>query len=340
MRRYHLAVALGAFLCLFSLGVVGYWFWASEALAEGIERWRGQQVERGYDIAYDGPHFSGFPFTLAVSFSQPRVTSPQGLAWQGPPISGEANLWDPFTIDLRFPGLHRVQFDRGDEVKQADILADEADGKVVLAADGQVDSAMVDFAVLRIDSPDMDSVSLARLTLRLGPLRISDAGGLEELAVTGEALELELPQGQGGALGDSMARLSFDTTVVGGIPRGKPESALPLWRDAGGQLQVRRLLALWGPLDLQAEGRLALDQEMRPAGLFETRMKGAEEIINRLRKDGKIEPGAALAARLAVVALGRQDAASGETVLHAPVTLQDGLFFLGPVPLFRIAPVL
>ncbi len=227
MRRYRLAVALAALVCLLSLGVVGYWFWASEALAAGIERWRQEQVERGYDITYDGPHFAGFPFSLAVSFSQPRVISPQGLAWQGPPISGEAKLWNPFTIDLYFPGVHRLRLEEGGEGKQADILVDEADGQVVLASDGQVDSAMVDLAVLRVEGPGLELLSLARLTARLGPLRVSDSGGLEELAITGEALELQLPEGHGGALGDSMTRLSFDSTVIGGIPRGKPETALP-----------------------------------------------------------------------------------------------------------------
>ncbi len=340
MRRYNLAVTCVAILGLLSLGLVGYWYWASEALAEGIESWRQQQLERGFDIVYDGPHFTGFPYSLAVSFDQPRVTSPQGLTWHGPPVSGEAKLWDPFTIDLRFPGVHRLRLAEGGKGKEADILAEDATGQVVLAIDGQIDSAKLDLAILRVDGPGLEPVSLSRLTAQLGPLRITDGGGLEELDVIAEALNLQLPEGQGGPLGSSMERLSFASTVVGGIPRGKPAEALPQWRDAGGLLQVRELIANWGPLDLTAQGRLALDQELRPAGLFDTRMRGAGEIIDRLTKDGKIEPGAALAARLAVAALGRTDNASGKVVLHAPITLQDGLFYLGPVPLFRIAPVL
>ena len=111
MRRNRFAVAFALVLALISLGLAGYWFWASKALAAGIANWRQEQLERGYDIAYDGPQFSGFPFALSVTFGQPRVTTPQGLVWQGPPISGEAKLWAPFTIDLRFPGRHRLQFD-------------------------------------------------------------------------------------------------------------------------------------------------------------------------------------------------------------------------------------
>ncbi len=104
-RRKRLSIALAATLCLLFMGLTGYWFWASEALAEGIERWRGQQIERGYAIAYDGPQMSGFPFALTVTFDQPKVTSPQDLTWEGPTISGKAKLWDPFTIDLQFPAI-------------------------------------------------------------------------------------------------------------------------------------------------------------------------------------------------------------------------------------------
>ncbi|WP_422364911.1 DUF2125 domain-containing protein [Pelagibius sp.] len=339
-RRKRLSIALAATLCLLFMGLTGYWFWASEALAEGIERWRGQQIERGYAIAYDGPQMSGFPFALTVTFDQPKVTSPQDLTWEGPTISGKAKLWDPFTIDLQFPGNHRLRLAEGGERKEAEIVAAEAQGRVVLAFDGQVDRAMVDLGALRMEGPGLDPVSAERLTARLGPLQEANGDDPETLELVGEALALQLPAGHGGPLGNSLARLSFDSTVIGGIPRGKPAVALPLWRDAGGLWRFRRLAANWGPLDLQATGRLALDRVLRPAGQFDTRLKGAEAIIDRLIESGDIKPEAAFAARLAVAALGRRDATSDATVLEAPITLRDGLLYLGPVPLFPIAPVL
>src|SRR3546814_10678290 len=79
------------------------------------------------------------------------------------------------------------------------------------------------------------------------------------------------------------------------------------------------LAALWGPLDLQAEGELRLDQALRPEGQFDSRLKGAGEIIDRLTATGKLKPEAAFAARLGVAALGRPDTATGETGLSAPI---------------------
>ncbi|HIC82303.1 MAG TPA: DUF2125 domain-containing protein [Kiloniellaceae bacterium] len=340
MRRNRL-VSLGTVaLAVFALAVSAYWYWASEALAEGIARWRAEQIERGYEIDYDGPHMGGFPFALTVTFNQPKAVSPQGLSWQGPPIRGAAKLWDPFTIDLEFPGTHQLRLAEGQEEQAADVATQEARGQVVLALDGQVDSASVDLGALRVNGPDLRPLTVDRLTARLGPLRQSQNGDPDELNLAGEAVSVSLPDGEGGPLGDSLERLSFRSTVVGGIPRGKPAESLPQWRDAGGLWRFESLSALWGPLDLQAKGRLGLDQALRPAGLFDTQLKGADEIIERLVEDGRIKPEAAFAAQLAVAAMGRRDAASGTTVLEAPITLRDGLLFLGPVPLFPIAPVL
>jgi hypothetical protein len=340
MRPNRLAIAATLLLLLVCAGVLGTWFWARHALDQGIAKWRAEQIERGYAVDYDGPEYGGFPFALSVSFARPRVVTPQGLTWQGPPVFGEAKLWDPFTIDLRFPGLHRLSFFKDDKVRQADITAEAASGRVVLQSDGKVDSAAVDLGELRVSGEGIQPLSLLRLTARLGPLRPGEGDTLEEVDVVGEAVGVKLPPGRGDLLGDDIARLSFDSTIIGGIPPGKPEVALPAWRERGGRWRFHRLALMWGPLDLQSAGRLELDEELRPAGEFQTELKGAGAIIDRLIQSGKIKPEAALAARLAVVAMGRPDNMTGETVLEAPVSLRQGMLYLGPIPIVPIAPVL
>lgn len=340
MRPNRLAVAAALVLFVFSAAVTGYWFWARQALERSIAQWRAEQIERGYAIDYRGPAFGGFPFALSVGFDSPRVVTPQGLTWQGPPVRGTAKLWDPFTIDLHFPGLHRLTLADGDETPQTDILMETADGRVTLQIDGKVESARIDFSGLQARGGRLEFIAVQRLTARLGPLRPGDADSLEELDLVGEALGVQLPPGRGGLLGDQVGRLSFDSTLVGGIPPGKPEQALPAWRDRGGRWRFHRLATIWGPLDLQAQGRLGLDEALRPAGEFEAALKGAGKIIDRLIAAGEIKPEAALAARIAVAAMGRPDSVTGETVLSAPITLRQGMLYLGPIPLIPIAPVL
>lgn len=340
MRPYRLAVAALLLLALVSVGLAGAWLWARAALAEGIARWRAEQIERGYLVAYHGPAFAGFPFALSVSITAPRVVTPQGIAWEGPPISGEAKVWDPFTIDLSYPGLHRLSFTEDGEPRAANITAEKASGRVVLQRDGRIESARIDLAQLVLRGEGFESMAAQRLTARLGPLTPGADGGLEMLDLIAEAIGVQLPPGRGALLGDQLAKLSFDSTVVGGIPPGKPETALPAWRDRGGAWRFRRLAAVWGPLELQADGALRLDEALRPEGELDSTLRGADAVIDRLVAAGKMKPEAALAARLTLMALGRRDGATGETVLAVPISLRQGMLYLGPIPIVPIAPVL
>ena len=88
MRSSRLTITAILLLLLFSAAIGLYWLWAKQALEEGVARWRAEQIERGYDVAYQGPVFGGFPFALSVSFHDPRVTTPQGLTWEGPAVHG------------------------------------------------------------------------------------------------------------------------------------------------------------------------------------------------------------------------------------------------------------
>src|SRR3546814_14568306 len=103
-----------------------------------------------------------FP-TRVSSVLAPRVTRPQGLTWEGPPVQGEAKLWDPFTIDLRFPGVHRLSLMEGGALRQADVTAEKARGKVVLQSGGQVDSAKVDLGQLVLRG---DGIEIGRASCR------------------------------------------------------------------------------------------------------------------------------------------------------------------------------
>ena len=59
-----------------------------------------------------------------------------------------------------------------------------------------------------------------------------------------------------------------------------------------------------------------------------------------LKKRGVIENGAAFALKTAAFALAQSEAGSGRPVVALPVTLRDGLVYLGPVAIFRIGSVL
>ncbi len=160
------------------------------------------------------------------------------------------------------------------------------------------------------------------------------------LLLAGETRGIALPEGVTSPLGEEVERIAFEATVIGLIPKGEPAAALARWRDSGGLVEVQDLALTWGPLDLDAEGTVALDQMLRPQGAFTARIRGLPKTLDALVERNLIKPGVAFALKLTVMTLASGTDGDGRAVVELPITLQDGRFYLGPVALFRLAPVL
>ena len=164
------------------------------------------------------------------------------------------------------------------------------------------------------------------------------------LLVSGQTRGIVLPGGIRSPFGPRVERLAFDAALIGLIPGvvpgDEPGAALARWRDTGGLVEIQDLEIAWGPLNVNASGTATLDQRLRPEGVFTARIRGLPEILDALAGQGLIEPGVALALKLTAIALATRKDADGRPEVELPITLQDGLFYLGPAALFRLAPVL
>ncbi len=331
-------------------GLAGYWYWAADRVETAIALWAGEQRARGYEISYRGPELSGFPIRLAVGFSEPRVVAPQGWRWSGGAIAGQAAFWEPLTLRLELPLEQTLSAAWRGFRREIALNAEAARGLIHLGRSGRLEAATLemDRVVLR----EAGGGSLRAETLHYQLTRRPPAlegSGEETLLLAGETRGIALPEGATSPLGEEIERIAFEATVIGPIPKGVPAEALARWRDAGGLIEVRELALTWGPLDLDAVGTVALDQMLRPQGAFTARVRGLPEVLDALVRQGLIEPGVAFALKLTALTLasgtgggaggGNRDG-DGRATVELPITLQDGLFYLGPVALFRLAPVL
>ena len=128
MGRRNLLISCLVLLALVFAGVSGVWLWSSNRLQAGLEDWSAEQRARGYQVDYLGPRMGGYPWGLTARIEQPTVAAPNGWRWQGPPLEGEAAIWDPFAIDLSFPGRH--VFARAK--RKAEVTAADARAQVLL----------------------------------------------------------------------------------------------------------------------------------------------------------------------------------------------------------------
>lgn len=335
-RRRSLILAAVA-LVLAGAAVAAYWFWSAERLGQRIALWTEQQRKQGYEITYGGPTITGFPLRLEARFDQPVIASPKGWRWHGPGITGQAALWDPFTITVDFSGRHRI--DRGGPKGEVRVTAEQASGVVHLRKDGQIDHASAETGALAVEPPK-GRFSVGRSTWRLGPLTPRTGERPQQLLFAGEIESLDLPRKKAGPLGPRVQRLAVGGVLIGEIPQGSERQMLKQWRDAGGVLELGRVELDWGPLGLDGKGTIGLDQKFRPLGAFTARLRGLMKTLDLLIAAGFLETGQAIPAKIALLALGGKKDENGERVIVLPVTLQDGQLYLGPAPLMRISPIL
>jgi hypothetical protein len=150
------------------------------------------------------------------------------------------------------------------------------------------------------------------------------------------AADIALLEGSEPALGRAIPEVSIDGVVLGPMRGGK--SALGAWRDAGGTLDIGRLRFAWGPLTVEGDGTFALDEAMRPIGAMVARLSGYKAAIDRLVEAGVLSAHDGLAHKVALGAFA-QPSPDGEAVAKVPVTLQDGLLYVGPIALAGLPAV-
>lgn len=318
-------------------GGAAYWQWSAGRLADWIAAWTDQQRGRGYEITYQGPEIDGFPFTLTARFEAPAIASPRGWHWDGPPVTGRAALWNPFKVRLDFPGQHLINGLAREET--AEITAARAGAVVRIEVDGRIGEVTVEAEGLSVEHVGA-ALGAARLRLRLGPVEPATDDRPRKLVLAGELADATLPEDRNPPFGPTVEHLAFEADLTGEIPGGAPRQLLEGWRDAGGRLEVRRLEVTWGTLALEAAGTLGLDNELRPEGSLTARLRDVGRTVDSLTAAGLIKAKNGRTAKILLLALAGRPAQDGSTVVTLPVTLQDGLLYLGPAPLLRLSPVL
>ena len=336
-RRTKVFVVAPLVLLLLGGGALaGTWVWAANAVQAGYETWRAERRAEGYSFQNADPDVTGFPTAVRATMDQPVVAAPQGWRWEGPVVSGEADILSPFTVRVTAPGTHTLRTMDG---RRLTADAETAHGRLLLKTGGGVRSGQITLEQVHLDGLPAGPTRADALFVALGPER-RPADGPDELDFALETDGLDLPAQLETAFGRRIDRLAARGTLIGQAPRQLSRADLQAWRRRGGEIAVGHLELTWAPVSLEGDGTLTLDDRLRPQGTLEVAVKGLGAALDRLAEAGRIEPSAVNYAKLAIAALGRRDQATGETTVDVPLSFREGRVYLGPVPLGRLRPVL
>ena len=90
---------------------------------------------------------------------------------------------------------------------------------------------------------------------------------------------------------------------------------------------------------LLSEILFTADKSEDIAGIYQSISKNILRIIKKLVKQGVIRPGTALLGQLVLNSLSTNSLENGRKELNAPITIQEGWVFIGPLKLFKIPKI-
>lgn len=340
MRRIGISVAAIAFVLAAGYSVA--WVVAARWIETGFERWVAVQAGRGVAVEHGPTALSGFPGTIRMEIPAPGITDKtRGWHWSAERTVLEARPWDWRRHRMRIWGTQRLAVPFAGRLHRFTARAGTTELESEVDARGR----------------------LTRARLRVGDGRLYDGAGAElffarDLDLGGKARAVAAAEPRGPAfdlalradsvtlgptidppLGRDITAIELTATLNGTPPENLSRAAVDAWREGGGTLEISHILVDWGGLHLRADGMASLDETLRPLGVLTADIKGYAETLAALERSRLLPGRAVTGTRLALDLLSRRDEADKRRVVTIPLAAQNGLLYVGPVRLLRLAPI-
>jgi hypothetical protein len=341
------AIAALVFVVIGIAAFTAYWFFAIATLEERVAGWIEQREAEGWRIDHGAVTRSGFPTRLRLTLTQGSMTAPAGWSWASPQT--EIGLpvfagWDgeAAPVQVAFKGEQRLRL-----LPAGTVIVARGDRLVAQVTEGgrlPTGSFAADNLVVGPEGGAPVAIGRFEATSAGDPGRqASIDGGSFDLSVN--AQRVVLPPDAAPVLGERIERLSVEARLMGSLGAPPWPEALARWREEGGTIEVSRFGLAYGPLDLSGDGTLALDRSGDIIAAFSVTARGLAELLSALAERGTIAPEVAAGARFllrspagpAETAGGAAGAAkAGGASVTVPVSIQERVVFLGPLPIARL----
>lgn len=316
----------------------GWWFHASNLALDRFQDWVAEQRADHYDIVFHKVDTGGYPLSVQLTVHRFGMSAPL-RAWS---VSA-----DELTVSFQPWRFDRYNID-SDQPIRLSAVAIEGSRETPI----RIDHLTGDYRFERVER---------RHRLRLLASDVTGPEGLSarQIGITGarpfdkatdrqspilstrlEVVDAQLPGLFPPELSDRLAAavLTFDLSGPEPGPEASFLKGIADWRDAGGLIDVTEIALVWQDLNLAGDGTVGLDEEMRPLASFAVRAAGLNQTARRFQDAGLIDGRTRRYIELGTGLLSMGSSESGG-VVRFPISVQDGMLNLGPVPVAEISPI-
>lgn len=334
MRKHWIIGGIVVALAASTGGFAWYRDYVSRQLGSSVTSWILQRNAEGYIVDVDIVPTGGSFATVMQQLNNAVITAP-GNAWELrlPRLVIAVDTWDPFGVDFAFYGQTKLRYEDSGQPREITASFDRDLAGFRYNPSGQITAAHLFLLGATLRGPVGIRPELLDGVVRFHPdAPIDHDGKSVEFNLRLEDTRILYPAGL--PLGQLLSRANVDAYVTGPLGSGRPSQVLATWRDAGGVLQVKELIANWGPLALTSDGTLALDQQLQPIGAFTAVVRGFNEAVDAAVEARMMTPNQGTAAKLWLNARAEKD--EGGLKVKLPLTIQDGFVSMGPIKLAQV----
>jgi hypothetical protein len=323
-------------------GYGGYWVYARGVAETIVQDWIEDHRAAGYRIEHAPLQLDGFPFLIRVTLNGPRVAhKTAGWTWRADSVVVEAQPWRLDHIRGEVMGAQSLEMaPAGRDPKRFFTYNGDTVG-VAQLRDGRLSA--LDFSARNFDLREKGVGPLVagqELWIGVTAPNAPPRGHLDPLVfLTFSGANVAAANFGFAPFGNRIERMSGAATVRGVARPGPVAAVIDAWRRDGGAVDVGVFRIVWGPLDLNSSGTLALDEALRPLGAFTAKVRDFTKVVDALVDGKQIERGVAAMAKIGLGLMAKPAKDGGAPVLTVPLSAQDGKLYAGPLKILDLAPL-
>ena len=304
-----------------------YWFIGATALAKGIDAQISAMQADGWTVQTTDLTTEGFPSRFDTSASDITLGTPdRGLIWRVPFAQANALSYRPNEVILVLPEHQEIEIDG----KTYEVQSDGLKASATVAANTALDltSFTAQSGPLAVDGATGELVSLSNGIVALrpsgpAPLTYDVYANLDGLTLSAGLRRLLDPTS---ALPETFAQSTIDGTVTLSAPLDRHALTAAEVPQIDG-FKINAMTLTWGKLSLRASGEIAIDSAGLPTGKLTLSAQNWSQVLDMAVQAEIIDQTVVRTVKNMAKLM-----AGGSTDLSVPVSFQNGMMSLGPIP--------
>ncbi|MBR72948.1 MAG: hypothetical protein CMM30_08425 [Rhodospirillaceae bacterium] len=335
--------AISVIISIFLFGYTSYWYIAADQIEKEIIKEQKNQSLKGRALSFDKMSITGFPFRFETLFQSPKIRIPNsGLKIESRKLVFSMKPWDYTHISIAPDNITSIEHQKNGITNLYNTGINSGNIKISLK-NNKVNIVDIKLSQLNFKSPfTREPASINELYAQIDLSGIGQFSSLntETIKLHLNINKIGIPDDFGAEMGKYVEYFQFSADLFGPISGDKIKDKIINWRDSGGIIELETLKGRWGPLEIDANGTLAIDNEMRPLAALTSNVAGYSDMIDSLIMSNAIPFGDAFLAKVAFNMLAEEREDGGPRVLeNVPLTIQDGLLSIGPMELGKVKPI-